>query len=97
MAAPSFTQTIYQLGYSIRVVVTIGQSVGNGVSSLAIVIPGGIQSDNNYAVYAIPNWNTSVFLDPTTKTTTGFTLSFGTVSPAAPTVVSVDWMLFRAS
>lgn len=47
-------------------------------------------ADANYAVFCTPNWNTSCFV--TNKTTTGFTLNYGTAAPAAQLV---DWLVAR--
>lgn len=48
------------------------------------------EPDTNYGVLVIPHWNTNIWV--TGKTTTGFTINFGT----APTVdSSLDWFVFR--
>lgn len=47
-------------------------------------------ADANYAVFCTPDWNTTCFV--TNKTTTGFTLNFGTTAPAGQLV---DWLVIR--
>ncbi len=53
-------------------------------------ITGKTYSDNDYSVLCTPNYNTTCFV--TDKTSTGFTLNFGT---AAPTGAKVDWIVVR--
>jgi len=47
--------------------------------------------DTTYGIVATPSWNTTVY--PTNRTTTGFTLNFGTAAPANATV---DYVTFRS-
>ena len=47
-------------------------------------------ADTNYAVMCTPSWNTTCYV--TGKSTTGFTLNFGTASGATDTV---DWFVVR--
>lgn len=47
--------------------------------------------DTNYGAVATPNWSTTVYV--TNRTTTGFTLNFGTAAPANATV---DYVTFRS-
>jgi len=42
------------------------------------------------AVYVTPQWNTTVWI--TGKTTTGFTINFGTAAPTGGSYV--DWVIF---
>lgn len=51
---------------------------------------GTAHPDANYAVLCTPNWNTTCFVSG--KTTTGFTLNFGTAAPAGQLV---DWFVAR--
>lgn len=46
--------------------------------------------DANYAVFCTPDWNTNCYV--TNKTTTGFTLNYGTAAPASQLV---DWFVAR--
>lgn len=49
-----------------------------------------VEADAGYAVVATPNWDTTCFV--TDKTTTGFTINFGTAAPASAVV---DWSVIR--
>jgi hypothetical protein len=49
-----------------------------------------ILPEANYAVIVMPNWDASAWM--TNKTTTGFTIHFGTAVPANATV---DWFIVR--
>ena len=42
------------------------------------------------AVYVTPQWNTTVWI--TGKTTTGFTINFGTAAPTGGS--ALDWVIF---
>lgn len=53
-------------------------------------IPSCEESDTSYQIVATPSWNTTVWI--TNKTTTGFTLNFGTAAPASQTCA---WLLYR--
>ena len=55
-----------------------------------VVTFGTAHPDANYAVLCTPNWNTTCFVSG--KTTTGFTLNFGTAAPAGQLV---DWFVAR--
>lgn len=46
--------------------------------------------DANYAVFCTPDWNTTCYVS--NKTTTGFTLNYGTAAPAGQLV---DWFVAR--
>ncbi len=48
------------------------------------------ERDTAYGVNVTPNWGTTVYV--TAKTTTQFTVNFGTVAPANATI---DWHVFR--
>ncbi len=103
MANP-FTQVIYQLGYSIRVVVTTGQTFTADVSTSAqqtVTIPGGAQLDVNYIVYVVPTdvgaavWPfLSLPYKVTLKSVTQFTVLFAAAPPSGG---QYDWMLLRSS
>jgi hypothetical protein len=54
-------------------------------------VPSRVEDDANYQIVATPSWATTVWV--TGKTTTGFTLNFGTAAPDANQTVS--WLLFR--
>ena len=64
-------------------------AVAAGATSLAVTLPTALP-DTNYAVYVTPQWNTSVWV--TGKTTTGFTINFGTAAPTGGSYV--DWVIF---
>ncbi len=62
-------------------------AVGSGVTSVAVTIPA--QSTTTYLVHATPGYATTVHV--TSKTTTGFTLVFGTGGPSGGS--TCDWMV----
>jgi hypothetical protein len=62
--------------------------VAAGATSLAVTLNYTLPS-TNYAVYVTPQWNTSYWI--TGKTTTGFTINFGT---APATNSALDWVIF---
>jgi len=64
-------------------------AVAAGATSLAVTLPTTLQN-TNYAVYVTPQWNTSVWI--TGKTTTGFTINFGTAAPTGGS--ALDWVVF---
>jgi len=64
-------------------------SVAAGATSLAVSLPLTLPN-TNYAVYVTPQWNTSVWI--TGKTTTGFTINFGTAAPTGGS--ALDWVIF---
>ena len=64
-------------------------AVAAGATSLAVSLPLTLPN-TNYAVYVTPQWNTSVWV--TNKTTTGFTINFGTAAPTGGSYV--DWVIF---
>ena len=64
-------------------------AVAAGATSLAVSLPTTLPN-TNYAVYVTPQWNTSVWV--TGKTTTGFTINFGTAAPTGGSYV--DWVIF---
>ena len=64
-------------------------SVAAGATSLAVTFPVTLPN-TNYAVYVTPQWNTSVWI--TGKTTTGFTINFGTAAPTGGS--ALDWVIF---
>ena len=64
-------------------------SVAAGATSLAVTFPVTLPN-TNYAVYVTPQWNTSVWIIG--KTTTGFTINFGTAAPTGGSYV--DWVIF---
>jgi len=64
-------------------------AVAAGATSLAVTLPITLPS-TNYAVYVTPQWNTSYWI--TGKTTTGFTINFGTAAPTGGSYV--DWVIF---
>lgn len=66
----------------------IGVAVSSGSASLAI--SGLSQADIQYLVTVVPSWNTTYWI--TGKTTTGFTINFGT---APSTISTIDWRLMR--
>jgi len=63
--------------------------VAAGATSLAVTLSQALPS-TNYAVYVTPQWNTSVWV--TGKTTTGFTINFGTAAPTGGS--ALDWVVF---
>jgi len=64
-------------------------AVAAGATSLAVTLPVTLPT-TSYAVYVTPQWNTSVWV--TGKTTTGFTINFGTAAPTGGSYV--DWVIF---
>jgi len=64
-------------------------AVAAGATSLAVTLSQTLPS-TNYAVYVTPQWNTSVWV--TSKTTTGFTINFGTAAPTGGS--ALDWVIF---
>ena len=64
-------------------------AVAAGATSLAVSLSLTLPN-TNYAVYVTPQWNTSVWI--TGKTTTGFTINFGTAAPTGGSYV--DWVIF---
>ena len=64
-------------------------AVAAGATSLAVSLPLTLPN-TNYAVYVTPQWNTSVWV--TGKTTTGFTINFGTAAPTGGS--ALDWVIF---
>lgn len=70
----------------------VAETVGNGVTSHAVVFPRAEQ-DTSYGVMVNPSWSTTVRVAPADKTTTGFTARFGTAAGATDTI---DWLTFRS-
>ena len=68
----------------------INAAVSEGSTSLSIVLPVA-QPNANYAVLVCPNWNTTVWI--TGKTSTGFTINFGTPAPTGGGYV--DFFVYR--
>ena len=64
-------------------------AVAAGATSLAVSL-SVILPSTNYAVYVTPQWNTSYWI--TGKTTTGFTINFGTAAPTGGS--ALDWVIF---
>jgi len=64
-------------------------AVAAGATSLAVTLSLTLPT-TNYAVYVTPQWNTSVWI--TGKTTTGFTINFGTAAPTGGS--ALDWVIF---
>ncbi len=60
-----------------------------GSTSLQVTLPVP-EPDTNYGVLVVPQWNTTVWV--TNKTTTGFTINFGT---APTTDNALDWFVYR--
>lgn len=65
-------------------------AVPTGATSLAVTLARR-EYDAGYGVTVTPSWLTIVAV--TAKTTTGFTVTFGTAAPAGATV---DYSLFRS-
>ena len=64
-------------------------AVAAGATSLAVTLSQTLPS-TNYAVYVSPQWNTTVWI--TGKTTTGFTINFGTAAQTGGS--ALDWVIF---
>ena len=64
-------------------------AVAAAATSLAVTLSQTLPN-TNYAVYVTPQWNTSVWI--TGKTTTGFTINFGTAAPTGGS--ALDWVIF---
>ena len=64
-------------------------AVAAGATSLAVTLSQNLNT-TNYAVYVTPQWNTTVWI--TGKTTTGFTINFGTAAPTGGS--ALDWVIF---
>ncbi len=56
------------------------------------VCPNQYEIDADYGVMITPSWDTTAHIAPADKTTTQFTITFGTAAPAGGTV---DWLLYR--
>jgi len=67
----------------------VNVTVASGSTSLAITLPKS-EPDTSYGVIVTPQWNTTVWI--TNKTTTGFTINFGT---APSTNSALDWFVYR--
>jgi len=67
----------------------VGITVTAGATSLLVTLPEA-EPDASYGVLVVPSWNTTVWV--TNKTTSGFTVNFGT----APTADSpIDYFIYR--
>jgi len=67
----------------------VNVTVTAGFTSISVTLPEP-EPDTNYGVIVTPGWDTSVWI--TDKTTSGFTINFGT----PPTVDSaLDWFVYR--
>lgn len=63
-------------------------SVSSGATNLTVGLVGLL--DNTYAAICVPSWNTTWWI--TSKSSTGFTINFGT-SPASTS--QLDWTVTR--
>ena len=64
------------------------ETITGGVASQGVTFTGTVTT--TYTITQLtPSWNTTVFVDPASKLTTGFTVQFGT--PAPPAGGSLDW------
>ena len=81
---PSIQQTVVQ-----NYIKGNNVAVAAGATSLAVTLSSTLPS-TNYAVYVTPQWNTSYWI--TGKTTTGFTINFGTAAPTGGS--ALDWVIF---
>jgi hypothetical protein len=68
----------------------INVAIGSGASSVGITFPNAY-AGSNYAVQCTPSYNTTCYI--TGKSTTGFTINFGTAAPDANQ--TVDWFVVR--
>ena len=59
---------------------------GNGVASVAVTIPAPMP-DTTYSIAAMPDYGTTCYYS--SKSKTGFTLNFGTVTPSANQVILI--------
>lgn len=69
---------------------TRGKDQAITLAATTLVITGKTYPDASYSAVCTSNYNTTCFV--TGKTSTGFTLNFGTVAPASATV---DWLVVR--
>jgi len=69
---------------------TRGKNETVASTSTSLAITGKTYTDASYAVLCTPDWDTTCYV--TGKTSSGFTLNFGTAAPAAQTV---DWIVIR--
>jgi len=65
-------------------------AVPEGATSLTITLPVA-EPDTNYGVLVTPAWNTNCWV--TGKTTTDFTVNFGTPAPTGGSYI--DWFVYR--
>jgi hypothetical protein len=70
----------------------VGVAVGNGATSHAVTFARR-EFDANYGVSITPSWSTTVRIAPADKSTTGFTVRFGTAAGATD---FIDWLVYRA-
>lgn len=68
----------------------VSVAVSEGSTSINITLPVS-EEDTNYGVLVTPYWNTSVWI--TNKTTSGFTVNFGTAAPTGGSYI--DWFVYR--
>lgn len=67
--------------------------VGAGVASLAVIFARE-ESNADYGVHVMPSWSTTVYVAVADKSTTGFTVHFGTNAPGGGGVI--QWNTFRS-
>lgn len=67
-------------------------SVTAAATTVTYTFPNeGTEVDTNYGIVATPNWSTTCYVSA--RSTTSFTLTFGTAAPASATV---DAIMFRS-
>ena len=68
----------------------VNVAVAEGLTSINITLPVS-EEDADYGVLVTPHWDTSVWI--TNKTTSGFTVNFGTAAPTGGSYI--DWFVYR--
>jgi hypothetical protein len=68
----------------------VNVAVSEGSTSLTVTLPV-TEPNTSYGVLVIPQWNTNVWV--TNKTTTSFTINFGTAAPTGGSYI--DWFVYR--
>lgn len=69
----------------------VGVAVGNGATSHAVTFDIA-EPDVNYGVSVTPTWATTVRVAEADKSTTGFTVRFGSAAGASD---KIDYLVFR--
>jgi hypothetical protein len=74
----------------VKVIAVFNQSVPAGTGQTNVTFPSA-QPDTNYHAVVTPSWNTTVYV--TDKSTTGFTINYGTAPASAGSIDITVWRL----